>query len=79
MCVNDMYECQKVSTLYTVILPLHYAPVTLPLTPYDASAWPETAPISSSRGSTSGPITISTDIHRAFPEIGSYGKAGLAC
>ncbi|VDO62553.1 unnamed protein product [Heligmosomoides polygyrus] len=83
MCANDMYECQKASSSYDVILPKTYAPLTLPrITINDDRIRQETEAMSISRPTTTVPISISKEVHRAFPEsgsFGSYGKAGLAC
>ncbi|KAK6757000.1 hypothetical protein RB195_015060 [Necator americanus] len=77
MCVNDMFECQKAST--NVVLPTSYTPLSLPML---QPAPDRNIPISSSTTSKTASIPIPTEVHRAFPEtgsFGSYGKAGLAC
>ncbi|EYC29859.1 hypothetical protein Y032_0005g2301 [Ancylostoma ceylanicum] len=81
MCANDLYECQKANASYVVVLPTTYAPLTLPTT--ESSHEIERQAVSSSSStSRTVSIPIPTEVHRAFPEIGSfgsYGKAGLAC
>ncbi|KHJ98836.1 hypothetical protein OESDEN_01192 [Oesophagostomum dentatum] len=81
MCGNDMFECKKASTSYAVILPSSYAPLTI-LTTEASEDLQEMLPTPRATTQSTVPISISSEVQRAFPEVGSfgsYGKAGLAC